>query len=93
MKYSLKTIARIEELIDNEEGDKDKQGCDVLCKEHFLFPMLRRLKTQTSSKHSNKSVGCGKNIIHDDEGSFKCGVEYKKEIKLCPECLKGKVEE
>ncbi len=28
------------------------------------------------------------NFIHDDEGSFKCGVEHNGEVKLCNECQK-----
>ena len=30
--------------------------------------------------------GCGKNILHDDEGSFRCGVKHKGEMKLCDKC-------
>ncbi len=46
IKFDLKTIDKIEELIDLEEGDTDKEGCKVLCKEHFLFPMLRKLRKE-----------------------------------------------
>jgi len=31
--------------------------------------------------------GC-EEIFHDDDGSFRCGVEHKKETKLCGECDK-----
>ena len=44
MKYSLKTITKIEELIKNEMGKIDEEGCEVLCKKHFLLPILRELK-------------------------------------------------
>ncbi len=42
--FDSKTITEIEELIDLRKGDFDNEGCEVLCKEHFLFPMLRELR-------------------------------------------------
>jgi len=61
---------------------------------NFKTKMSKKIDNEFLMKMSKQKLlgearevleGCGL-IIHDEEGSFRCGILYKNKLKLCPEC-------
>ena len=71
---------KIMEILDNlYESGRFRSRTQVM--EVALYNYL----SQNNLLYSDKKK-C-KNIVHDDEGSFKCGVVHNKEIKKCKSCV------